>query len=264
MKCTKVLTAIVIGVAVGVLSLATFAPEWTSEAVAQNEIPFDVADIFFELNNTDGDLGFHALIDGEPWSKLEIEDPKENTILVVKNTGRLRQQGITELFFESAEPPFDELPPVEFFKRFPEGKYEISAITLEGDELESTDTLKHIMPAPPDNITISEEQAAENCDADPLPEVSEPITISWDPVTLSHPEIGTPNSSPKIKIVGYQVVVEREAEPVLKFTFDLPPDETMVELPVGLIASGDELKLEVLVREESGNQTAAETCFLVE
>ena len=234
-------------------------------AMAQSaEIPFDVANIFFELNDTDGDLGIHALIDGEPWGKLEIEDPNEQTILSVTNTGRLRRQGLTELFFESAEPPFDELPPEEFFLRFPKGQYEISGITLEGEELESTDALKHIMPAPPDNILISGEAAAEDCDAVPLPSVSEPILIEWDPVTLSHPEIGTPKSSSKIKIVGYQVVVEREEPTPLKFTFDLPPEVTMVVIPEGLFVSGDEVKLEVLAREESGNQTAVETCFEVE
>ncbi len=30
----------------------------------EDEVPFDVAQVFFELNNTDGDLGIHALIDG--------------------------------------------------------------------------------------------------------------------------------------------------------------------------------------------------------
>jgi len=38
----------------------------------------------------------------------------------------------------------------------------------------------------------------------------------------------------------------------------------MVELPSGLFSSGDEVKLEVLVRESSGNQTASETCFEIE
>ena len=71
-----------------------------------DEIPFDEAELFFELNNTDGDLGIHALIDGEAWKKLEIEDPREREILDVSVRGRLRRQGLTEIFFESAEPVF--------------------------------------------------------------------------------------------------------------------------------------------------------------
>lgn len=61
----------------------------------EDEIPFDVANIFFELNNTDGDLGIHALIDGEPWRKLTIEDQKEIEILNIHVTARLRRQGLT-------------------------------------------------------------------------------------------------------------------------------------------------------------------------
>ena len=74
-----------------------------------DEIPFDVAEVFFELNNTDGDLGIHALIDGDPWKRLYIEDPRDRKMLNIYVRGRLRRQGLTELFFESAEPPFDEL-----------------------------------------------------------------------------------------------------------------------------------------------------------
>ena len=38
-----------------------------------DEIPFDEASLFFELNNTDGDLGIHALIDGEPRVTTDIQ-----------------------------------------------------------------------------------------------------------------------------------------------------------------------------------------------
>ena len=114
MKTTK---AIAFAGAAGLLAapIGVVADEHDEE-----EIPFDVAQVFFELNNTDGDLGIHALIDGEPWKHVIIEDPRERRILGIGLRGRLRRQGLTELFFESAEPPFDELPPAVFFKRFPE------------------------------------------------------------------------------------------------------------------------------------------------
>jgi hypothetical protein len=225
------------------------------------EIPFDEANIFFELNHTDGDLGIHALIDGEPWKRLEIEDPRERELLDIRVTGRLRRQGLTEIFFESAEPTFDELPPRRFFRRFPEGNYEIEGVTLEGDELESTAELTHVLPAPPDNILVSGIPAAEDCDEDPLPLVSGPVIISWDPVTDSHPEIGRTGD---IEVVKYQVVVEREEPTLLVFNVDLPPDVTQVEIPAGFIALGDEFKFEILVREANGNQTAVESCFEVD
>ena len=120
----------------------------------EQEIPFDEASLFFELNDTDGDLGIHGFVDGDEWKKLEIEDPFERSMLHVQVQGRLRRQGLTEVFFESAEPSFDELAPEEFFKRFPEGEYEISGVTLDGEELESVVVLSHVMPAPAPNLTV--------------------------------------------------------------------------------------------------------------
>jgi hypothetical protein len=257
-------------VAVIVLSLAVVAPTpWADDDEDDdgNGIPFEEANIFLELNHTDRDLGIHALVDGDAWKKLQIESPDERKIFEVKGKGNWGRHGLTELFFESDEPRFTELPPDEFLARFPEGEYEFEGETVEGDELESTEELTHILPAPPTNILISGISAAENCDADSLPSVDgdKPVIISWAPVTQSHSEVGTPKSSPNIDIVGYQVVVEREEPTLLVFSVDLPPsNEPQVTVPPELIALGTEFKLEILVREASGNRTAVETCFETE
>jgi hypothetical protein len=242
------------------MAMAVFALAAAAPPKQAQELPFDEANLFFELNDTDGDLGIHALIDGEAWRSLEIEDPFERPMLDVTVRGRLRNQGLTELFFESAEPPFDELSPARFFRRFPEGEYEIGATTLEGGELESTVEVSHVMPGPPENVQLSGTPAAADCDADPLPSVGDPIVISWDAVTESHPEIGTPDEP--IEVEHYQVVIEGED---LLLSVDLPPDVTEFEIPAGLVEPGDEIKFEILVRAaESGNQTAIESCFIVE
>ena len=256
-----IFSVLLLSLAVLILTMATsFAMGDDDDG---DEIPFSVVNIFFELNNTDGDLGIHALIDGEPWRKLVIEDTNERRILVIRNRGRLARQGLTELFFESAEPTFDELDPEDFFKRFPEGIYEVEGLTLDGQELGGEAEVTHVIPAPP-VVFVSGEATPEDCDSDEIPAVGDPLIISWDPVTTSHPELGSPQNSTDITIVGYQVVVEREELLPLKLTFDLSPNETMVELPAGLFSSEDEVKLEVLVRESSGNQTANETCFEIE
>src|SRR5688500_2722152 len=82
-------------------------------SAAQNgrPLPFSEAELFFELNDTDGDLGIHASIDGEPWTNLEIEAPGDRKLLDIISRGSLRRQGMTQLFFESAEPGFDDLDP---------------------------------------------------------------------------------------------------------------------------------------------------------
>jgi hypothetical protein len=225
----------------------------------EDAIPLDVTEIYFELNNTDGDLGIHALIDGEPWKKLEMEGPHERELLEIIVRSRLRRQGLTELFFESAEPNFDDLDPKDFFRRFPEGEYEVDGKTLEGEELEGTTEVTHLLPAPP-VIFVNGVKLPDDCDEDPGPEVSEPLIVTWDPITMSHPEIG--RTSEEIEVTGYQVVVEQEERP-FKATFDVPPDVMELVLPVGLLEPG-EVKIEVLAREESHNQTATESCFVVD
>ncbi len=252
---------ITLGLFLGVFLILCAVTTNVSAEENEEEIPFDVATLYFELNNTDGDLGFHGLIDGDAWKRLEVENPKERRLLNVFVQSRLRRQGLTEFFFESAEPTFDELAPEKFFRRFPEGEYEISGVTLEGEELESTAMITHLLPAPPDNITVNGQPVPEDCDEGPVPVVNEPVVVTWDPVTHSHPELGRTNEP--IEVVRYEVVVEHEdSESVFNVT--LPPEITSMEIPMEFLSLGEEFKLEVLAREASGNQTATETCFIVE
>jgi hypothetical protein len=233
-------------------------------AAQGQEIPFDEADVFAELNDTDGDLGFHALIDGEAWDRLVLRAPNGRTILRVRPSRSLGQQGLTEIFFESDEPGFDELAPEEFFERFPEGDYEVSGRTLEGDELESTARFSHRLPAPPGGIEVSGiaiDPELVDCEG-PLTLVPTPVTISWDPVTRSHPELG--RTDQRIRVASYQLVVEREEPELLVYSVDLPPSVTELEVPAGFIELGEEFKLEIVVRARNGNQTAVESCFAVE
>jgi len=240
----------------------------------EEEIPWDVAEVFFELNDTDGDLGIHALIDGEAWKRLKIEDTDERSMLGVNVRSRLRRQGLTEIFFESAEPTFDELMPETFFSRFPEGTYEVEGITLEGDELESETEITHAMPAPP-VPTVNGIAAAAQCD-DEEPGYDAPVidadeyVIAWDDVTTTHPSLGHPQGAPGLVVVNYQVVVEAEVETADGDEFEsifsviLPPNVTEMTIPEEFMGQADAFKYEVLAREESWNQTAIESCFLTE
>lgn len=228
----------------------------------EDEIEFAEAHVFFELNNTDGDLGIHALIDGEPWKRMRIEDQKERRILDVKLRGRLRRQGLTEIFFESAEPPFDELSPEDFFDRFPEGTYEIEGVTLEGDEMESETEITHAMPAPPEPKVNGEPYDEGDAYCEEPVTVSGPVVIAWPEVDKTHPDLGDPQNSDEITINNYEVVVEVEIDDDFASVLSviLPPDRTSMTIPAEFIAQGTEFKYEVLAREESFNQTAVE-CF---
>ncbi len=245
------------------IPIVLLAAAMTMPTLAAAEEEFDEAFIFFELNNTDGDLGIHAKIDGDEWKKLEIEDPKERTMLKIDVRGRLKKQGLTELFFESAEPTFDDLDPEDFFKRFPEGTYEIEAETLEGDELESEVEVSHIMPAPAGGVNVNGNSAdviGEECVHGDT-SVSGSITIDWDSVTLSHPSIGTPEGGPvAVTIDSYEVVVEIDEDtPVLSVV--LPSSITELAIPDAFIELTTEWKFEVLAKLANGNATAVESCF---
>ena len=191
-------------------------------------------------------------------------------MMYVTTFSRFRQQAVTELFFESAEPTFDELSPEDFFRRFPEGKYRISGKSEEGKYLYSRTEVTHMMPAPPE-FTItdasgtsldSDAECAE--DDEDLPVLTGDVVVTWDPVETSHEEIGKPKGSDKIEIVNYQIVAECENGELITFSMDVPPsDETMsVTVPAAFFGDGEEMecKVEVLAREESGNQTALEGC----
>ena len=225
-------------------------------AVFAEEEEWDEAELFFELNNTDGDLGIHANIDGGPWTHLQINDARDKTILRIVARGRLRRQGMTQLQWESAEPPFDELTPAEFFRRFPEGTYEIEGQTTDGGELESEVEISHVLAAPPGNITVNGQSAAESCDAAMLPQVSLPVMVDWDEVTESHPEIGTPGVP--VEISRYQFFVERDD---VKISVDLGSDTTEFPIPDAFLSEAGIWKYEIIARTDGGNNTAVETCF---
>jgi hypothetical protein len=217
---------------------------------------WSTAEIFVELNDTDDDLGLHASIDGEPWTRLEIEGPGELALLNLFSRGRLSAQGLTQFAFESGEPTFDELAPRTFFRRFPEGRYKIAASTPDGTEIEGVAILSHVLAAPPEHVLVSGLPAAENCDT-PLPHVRPPVRIEWDSVTTSHPDIGKPGS---VTIDRYQLFVERAG---MALSFDLPPTVTSVEVPELITSAGMDFKFEIIARTTRGNNTAVESCFVV-
>ncbi len=81
---------------------------------------------------------------------------------------------------------------------------------------------------------------------------------------MSHDEIG--KSGVFIEVENYEVVVEIDDTPWKTSTI-LPSTATSFEVPqeiLDLVESGDEVKFEVLVREASYNQTAIESCFVIE
>ena len=242
----------VLPMTMAVLTLGVVAPAaWAVE--------FPEAELFFEINDSAGDLGIHSSIDGPAWKKLTIKDPKKRTILEITPEGRLGRQGLTQLFIESAEPPFAELAPEKFFRRFPEGAYVVRARTLDGGQLRSTVRPSHVMAARPGNINVNGVPSA-GCDVTPFPTVSAPVLVNWDAVTTSHPQIG---KSGPVEIVRYQFFVSARPDIGTGFdvAVDLPATVTEFEVPAAMLALSTEFKYEIIARTASGNNTAVEACF---
>ena len=98
-----------------------------------NPVRLEEATMIVEVDSTVGDAGVQFFLDGEPWRSMTISAPNGRTLLNIDAEGRLKNWGLTELFSESNEPPFDEVPLEEFKQRFPEGRYTFVGETIEGD-----------------------------------------------------------------------------------------------------------------------------------
>ena len=110
------------GASEAAVTAATFEPP--AQAAKKKPIPYEINDLFIETNATDGDIGLQLLADVDEWDKFTLRDPNGRKLMMKAQTkGRLQGWGLTELFWEAAEPEFSEVPLRKFKKRFPAGKY---------------------------------------------------------------------------------------------------------------------------------------------
>ena len=233
---------------------------------------FSAFDPIVEINATDGDVGFHVLLDGDPWKRAKIYDGDGDRMFKGIGTDDLDEQGITELFMESAEPPCwddgevdeDEIVTVEeFMERFEAGTYSARGRTIDGERLTAEGVLTHDLPAAPHT-----EYAIDG----------DEVTISWsggdDLGNCAVPDGMDPGS---VDVVRWEVVVEPNVDelpggelppgvPFGKLTIQLPADVTSLEVPDEFMApyldaDVTEFKGEVGAKEVSGNQTFTEFEF---
>ena len=121
-RYTRIWLVVVIALSLG----ATASLGLTQE---DNEQPLGAAVV--NIETTDNDIELQVFVDGSPtWKHLQIEDPNERRIFNLKTQRRLRQQGMSELFFASSPDAFpadengeidpDGIPAVveEFLDRF--------------------------------------------------------------------------------------------------------------------------------------------------
>jgi hypothetical protein len=220
------------------IALSAAAAQGPSAKNKHLPVLLSIKKIYFEYNSTPNDLGVHVSLDGEDWKELKIVNPKGRTIFEVEGKGPYKELGMTELFFEGAEPNLSDVPLEELLDRFPAGDYQFVGKTVDGGKIVDTAALTHAIPAGPSNV---KGQLAGNS-----------LVISWDAVT------GPPNGFPNepINIVAYQVIVG-------EFQLTVPANILSVTVSpefVGSLAPGEQL-FEVLAIEAGGNQTITEGAF---
>ena len=230
----SVLLAVVVALGLGVPTLAKpQAPAPPGE--------FEIARFYIEYNQSANDLGFHVTLDGEDWTSLRIYDPTGKMIFDVSAKGGYKNLGLTELFFEGAEPNLDEFPLDELLALFPEGEYTFIGKTTDNKQLVSTATLSHDVPNGPDISTA------------PSLACPDTIAVSWAPVTGPAPIL--PDGT--INVVAYQVIVGPllVTVPASVNSLTIPPEYYQT------LASNTTHPYEVLAIDANGNQTITEGTF---
>ncbi len=238
---------------------------------------FSVFEPIVETNASAGDVGFHYLLDGGAWKTAQMYDPDGDRMLDLRGTEDLKEQGMTELFMESAEPlcwhapdsdPDEVVTVAQFIERFEKGIYTVNGRNLAGEAITIKGKLTHNLPAAPKTRIVVDNDAT--------------VTINWTPGTdLGH--CAVPRGIPKpgsVKVVRWEVAVEPNEDalpggklpagvPFAKLTLQLLGKARSVVVPEsfieGYLAVGvNEFKGEVGARELGGNQTFTEIEFTVE
>lgn len=201
----------------------------------------------FEINATDGDGGVHLLLDADSWTRMSVFDPGGKRIFTTTAEGRMGKQGGTELFLESAEPPFSELPVEGLLARWPAGTYRFRGAAADGTPLVGVARLGHDLPEGP--VLVGPHPADG-------PQDTSRTVVRWK-------RVAPPNGSP---IVGYEVLVVQpstglRALPKVALDVTLPPTATSLAVPPGFLLPGTEYEWEVIAIEKGGNQTLSASTF---
>ena len=261
----------VVALILGASTPVSWANGWVEE--------LDEFKIFIEINATDLDAGLQGKLDGEAWNWAVVKGPNRHAIFRLRPTGSLRNQGVTEFAWESAEPPFEpadeaEYTLEEFLARHQEGRYKAWARTLDRSWLRGVTELTHDLPAGP-NVT-------SHAEGDTVYRGSD-ITVMWNAVTTEFdpddPQ-GAATDPLGSDIVAYIVVAEYdlvldpggddEEEISRKVEIDVAGDVLMATIPADFLPDDPgvphelEFKIEVAAVEDSGNQTFIEIPLDVE
>ena len=218
------------------------------------------AKLYVEYNSTDEDLGVHGVFDDHGYSELCVYAPDVTQVLAVKPQSQLKDLTMASIFFESREPPVSEFSFADLKANFPEGQYEVRAISFDGTGLAGAATFSHDVPAPP---TVTYAAIVDEENAGDVVVSTTGLVIEWEDVTE------TVDGGP-VTITGYEVIITKVehddphgySRPI--FDVHVLADRNSLAVPVEFLEPGTVYELEVLALEESGNQTITVGFFTTE
>lgn len=245
-----------------VLSMAVTAIVWGMGATAAMATEpcddFGECKALIEINSSDGDIGFHFLMDGDDLNSARIHDPDGVKVFEDQAKGPLKEQKLTETFAESAEPlcwndpeadpeDLEDVVTLEdFLELWTPGTYVFTGSGDEGEKSEGETELTFDLPAAPiglafDGSVISWSAGTHaggdaglgNCASH-----GELHTLVNDEVLETHPE--------DVTVDQWEVVLEPDVDdgdPLgsLKFTIRVAGDSAMmVTVPVEYLAYFDD------------------------
>ena len=207
----------------------------TAQGAEEPSLPFDDARLEIEYNATDGDAGFQIFADAEEWKQFEIFRPDGRRMVNFQTAGILSDFGLSELFSESSEPPFTELPFAEFKRLFPAGTYRFEGETIDGRELASNVRFSHrILSAP---------RILQPQDGGTLP--ARDAVVRWAPVRGA---------------VDYEIIVAGpEEQRIVDVTTG--PEDTTLTVPREFLEPGVEYAIEVHASAPNGNRIFTQVSF---
>jgi hypothetical protein len=225
-----------------------------------------------EINATDGDIGFHFLMDGDDLVRARLVGPDGEKVFEDQAKGPMIEQKLTETFAESAEPLCWEDPEAEegeeivtleeFLDRWAAGTYHFTGLGEEGEHSEGETELTYLLPAAPADldfdvltgvITWAPGDDLGNCATNAelgalvmagiLPEHPEDVEVdSWEVVLEPDVEDGDPVGSRvfSIRVPGDPAEFDPSVgvEVPASYLASLP-DDTPVKIEVGAIGGED-------------------------
>lgn len=219
-----------------------------------------------EINATDGDIGFHFLMDGDDLKSAKIVDPNGKKVFEDKAKGPLKKQKLTETFAESAEPlcwpdpeadPDDEIVTLEeFLERWTAGTYVFKGKGDKGEKSRGETELTYELPAAPADVAFDGSVISWTAgdDLGNCASFAELVMLVNDGLLPEHPE--------DVEVAAWEIVLEPDVDDgdptgSLKFTVRVAgdiaikavtvpadylaslPDDTPVKIEVGAIGVDD-------------------------